>query len=85
MPGANTVAQLVVEVNADTSAAEKGLTDLGTKVGSAGSALQTAFAGAAVAGIAGVAAGLTASVVAATDFEKTMSALPPSLARRPPR
>lgn len=73
MPSAATVAELAVVVSADTSAAEKGLTDLGTKVGNAGSALQSAFAGAAVAGIAGVAAGLTASVVAATDFEKTMS------------
>jgi TP901 family phage tail tape measure protein len=73
MPGANTVAELAVVVSADTSAAEKGLSDLGTKVGSAGSALQTAFAGAAVAGIAGVTAGLVASVSAASDFEKTMS------------
>jgi phage-related protein len=73
VPSAATVAELAVVVSADVSQAEKGLADLGTKVGNAGSALQSAFAGAAVAGIAGVAAGLTASVVAATDFEKTMS------------
>lgn len=73
MPSASTVAELAVVITADTKQAEQGLSDLGTKVGNAGSALQSAFAGAAVAGIAAVGAGLAASVVAATDFEKTMS------------
>jgi TP901 family phage tail tape measure protein len=73
MPSASTVAELAVVVSADVSQAEAGLSSLGQKVQGAGSALQSAFAGAAVAGIAGVAAGLTASVVAAADFEQTMS------------
>jgi TP901 family phage tail tape measure protein len=75
MPAASTVAELAVVVTADTSAAEKGLTDLGTKVGSAGSMLQTAFTGAAVAGIAAVGAGLASAVTSAAGFETTMSAV----------
>lgn len=73
MPSASTVAELAVVVSADTTQAEAGLSSLGQKVQGAGSALQSAFAGAAIAGIAAVGAGLTASVVAATDFERTMS------------
>jgi hypothetical protein len=73
MPSASTVAELAVVITADTAAAEAGLSSLGQKVQGAGSALQSAFAGAAVAGIVAVGAGLAASVVAATDFEKTMS------------
>jgi TP901 family phage tail tape measure protein len=75
VPAANTVAQMQVLVTADTSAAEKGLTDLGTKVGSAGSMLTTAFTGAAVAGIAAVGAGLASAVTSAADFETKMSAV----------
>jgi SLT domain-containing protein/phage-related protein len=69
------VASLTVRVNADTSSAESELSSFGSKVGSAGSSIATAFGGAAIAGIAGVAAGLSASVVAASGFESTMSAV----------
>jgi TP901 family phage tail tape measure protein len=75
MPSANTVAQMVVVVDADTSKAESGLKGLGTSINSTGSALSTAFAGAAVAGIAAVGVGLAACVTSAADFEKTMSAV----------
>lgn len=69
------VAKLSVVVDADTSQAEKGLDQLGTKVGSAGSAIATAFGGVAIAGLAGLAAGLSTAVVAGADFEKQMSAI----------
>jgi len=75
MPSASTVAELQVVVGADVSSAEKALDSLGTKVGNAGSMIATAFTGAAVAGIAGLAAGLGASVAAASDFEKSMSGI----------
>lgn len=69
------VANLQVVVSADTSAAERGLSDLGTKVNSAGSALQTALGGAAIAAVAGLGAAFVGSVNSAMDFEKQMSAI----------
>ena len=70
-----TVSELQVVVGADTKRAESALSSLGAKVGSAGGAIATAFGGAALAGIAGLTAGLGASVAAATSFESQMSAV----------
>lgn len=70
-----TVSELQVKVSADTGAAEQGLSALGSKVGSAGTAIATAFGGAAIAGIAGLTAGLAASVATAATFEAKMSAI----------
>lgn len=70
-----TVSELSVKVSADTSAAESGLSALGSKVGSAGASIATAFGGAAIAGIAGLTAGLVGSVAAAAGFEAKMSAI----------
>ena len=72
---AMTVSELQVVVGADTKGAESALSSLGAKVGSAGGAIATAFGGAALAGIAGLTAGLGASVAAATSFESQMSAV----------
>ena len=69
------VSELQVVVNADTSAAEKGLDSFGSKLGGVGGTMATAFGGAAVAAIAGLAAGLGAAVVSGADFEKQMSAI----------
>src|SRR5262245_6239769 len=69
------VAKLSVVIDADTSAAETGLSNLGTKIGSTGSMLATAFGGAAIAGVAALGAGLVESVSKAADFEKQMSAI----------
>lgn len=70
-----TVADLQVHVGADVSDAERGLSSLGAKIGSAGSALATAFGGAAIAGIAALGTGLAASTAAAAGFESRMSAV----------
>lgn len=72
---AMTVSELQVVVGADTRGAESALSSLGAKVGHAGGAIATAFGGAALAGIAGLTAGLGASVAAATSFESQMSAV----------
>src|SRR5262245_40165989 len=69
------VAKLSVVVDADTSAAESGLNQLGTKIGSTGSMLATAFGGAAIAGVAALGGALVESVSKAADFEKQMSAI----------
>ena len=69
------VARLQVVVDADTKPAEAGLTSLGTKIGSTGSMLATAFGGAAIAGVAALGAGLVTTVKSAADFEKQMSAI----------
>jgi len=72
---AMTVSELQVVVGADTKGAESALSSLGSKVGSVGSSIATAFGGAALAGIAGLTAGLGAAVAAATSFESQMSAV----------
>jgi TP901 family phage tail tape measure protein len=71
----NAAAQLQVVVSADTSAAEAGLSSLGGKLGSVGGTLATVFGGAAIAGVAALAAGFTGAVTAAAGFEKQMSAI----------
>lgn len=70
-----TVAELQIAVSADTSAAERGLTSLNERVSGVGGALQTAFGVAAVAGVAGLAAGLTGAISSAEGFEKQISAI----------
>lgn len=69
------VASLQVVVGVDSSAAEKGLSDLGTKVSGVGSAISTALGGAAVAAVAGLGAAFVGSVKSAADFEKGLSAI----------
>ena len=75
MPSANTVAQMAIVVTADTTAVDKSMGDLDAKVKGVGGALSTAFAGAAVAGIAAVGGAFAVSVKSAADFEKQMSAI----------
>lgn len=70
-----TVSELQVKVSADTREAESGLSALGSKLGSVGSTLATAFGGVAIAGVAGLTAGLAASVATAATFEAKMSAI----------
>lgn len=75
-----TVARLLVSVGADLSDLNRGMgqaegavTSFVGTAQSASSKLGTLFTGAAVAGVAGLAAGFGASTKAAMDFEKTIS------------
>jgi TP901 family phage tail tape measure protein len=67
------VANLQVVVTADTSAAERGLTDLGSKVSGAGSAMAGALGAGAVAAGAAVAAGLAVGVKSAGDLQQSIA------------
>src|SRR5689334_1246727 len=70
-----TVSELQVKVSADTSAAESGLASLGSKVGSLGGGIATAFGTAAVGGVVALGAALAGSVATAATFESKMSAI----------
>lgn len=72
---ATTVSELQVVVSADTSKAESGLGALGSKLGSVGAGLATAFGAAAVAGIAGVGAALVSSTTKFAGFQAQMNIL----------
>ena len=69
------VSNLVVTVSADTTAAERGLADLGTKVSGVGSAITTALGELLIAAVAGLGAAFVGSVKTAADFEKQLSAI----------
>lgn len=70
-----TVSELQVKVSADTSAAESGLASLGSKVGSAGSALAGLAGGAIIGGIAAIGAGFGAATVAAAGFDESVASM----------
>lgn len=72
---AATVSELQVVVSADTSKAESGLSSLSGKLGSVGGTLATAFGGAAIAGVAAFAGGLTYATASAATFEAQLSAV----------
>ena len=72
---ATTVSELQVVVSADTSKAESGLGALGSKLGSVGAGIATAFGGAAIAGIVGVGAALVTSTTKFAGFQAQMNIL----------